>query len=100
DQRASVRLGHVEDAAGMGGEVERFATGFRDGTHQRLRHRRHTLAFLVAELGEAESGAGIENRVLNSPKAVELFRRSTISRFPRNTMWACSPPRVSNVVTL
>jgi hypothetical protein len=39
-------------------------------THQRLRHWRHTLALLVAELGEAESDAGIEDRMLND-KAME-----------------------------
>jgi hypothetical protein len=33
---------------------------------QRLRHWRHTLALLVAELGEAESGAGMEDRMLNN----------------------------------
>ena len=33
NQGASVRLRHAEDAPSMGGKVERFATGFRDGTH-------------------------------------------------------------------
>src|SRR5437763_9638637 len=30
DQRTALRVAHAEDAAGMGGEIERLATGFRD----------------------------------------------------------------------
>src|SRR5215831_11913392 len=61
DQRAAVRLRHAEDAAGMRGEVKRFAASLRDGSHERLRHRWHILALLVAELREAEASAGVED---------------------------------------
>ena len=61
DQRAAVRLRRAEDAAGMRGKVKRFAASLRDGSHECLRHRWHILAFLVAELREAESGAGIKD---------------------------------------
>src|SRR5262245_57710245 len=61
DQRAAVRLGHAEDAAGMRGEIKGFAATLRDGSHERLRHRRHILALLVAELREAEASAGVED---------------------------------------
>ena len=64
DQRSSLRVGHAEDAPGVGGEVKRFPAGFRDDAQQRLRHRRHAFSFFVAEFGEAQPGAGVEDRVL------------------------------------
>jgi hypothetical protein len=64
DQRTALGLRHAEDAARVRGEVERLAAGLRDRADEDLRHRRHVLPLVVAEIGEAEAGARVEDRVL------------------------------------
>src|SRR5262249_8623336 len=64
DQRPPLGLWHAEDATGMGREIKRFTAGFRNDTHHRLRHRRHSFSFFIAELGNTQSPAGIEDRGL------------------------------------
>src|SRR5207253_3749897 len=64
NERSALVLRHSEDTPCMGGEVQRLAPGFRNGADQHLGYRRHPPAFLLAELGKAEPGARIEDRML------------------------------------
>ena len=83
DQRATVVLAHAEDAARMGRQVERFAPGLGDRAHDHLRYRRHSLAFLIAEVGEAEAGARVEDRMLCDERveaALGFLRQRVVGR--------------------